>query len=127
MTKLKGQVVYTCFSDALQRFSRIRRASRWWPMADIAKLSIPMIRLLLLITGSLRICSAYRLGEVIVIAAAMDAQCHHLARRDAAGIEVFLGQPFAHDVTVGAKPIRRSFSPIRMAPMSCSHVALLVR
>ena len=65
------------------------------------RLSIPIIRLLLLITGSLRICSAYHLGEVIVIAAAMDAWCHHLARRDAAGIKVFLGQPFAHDVAVG--------------------------
>jgi hypothetical protein len=48
-----------------------------------------------------RLLVPYRLGEVILIAATMDAWCHHLARRGAAGIKVFLRQPFAYDVAVG--------------------------
>src|SRR6516162_3847665 len=40
------------------------------------------------------------LSEVVVITAAMDAWCHHVTRRRAAGIEVVLRQTFADDVSV---------------------------
>src|SRR6266566_10164041 len=43
----------------------------------------------------------HRLGEVIVIPAAMDAWGHHIARRRAAGIKAVLRHPFADDVAVG--------------------------
>src|SRR6266700_3707802 len=43
----------------------------------------------------------HRLGEVVVLPAAMDALGHHIARGCAAGIEAVLRQPFADDVAVG--------------------------
>ena len=48
-----------------------------------------------------RLHMPHRLGEVIVLSAAMDTWGHHLARRRAAGIEAILCQPFADDVAVG--------------------------
>src|SRR6185437_14986230 len=43
----------------------------------------------------------YRLGEVIVLPAAMDALGHHIPRGRAARIEAVLRQAFADDVAVG--------------------------
>src|SRR4030095_1962442 len=42
----------------------------------------------------------HRLGEVVVLAAAMDPWGHHVARCGAAGIEAVLRQPFADNVAV---------------------------
>src|SRR5713226_6406300 len=47
-----------------------------WQPADLQRLHVP-----------------HRLGEVIVLPAAMDAWSHHIARRRAAGIEAVLRQP----------------------------------
>src|SRR6188508_3798237 len=41
-----------------------------------------------------------RLSEVVILAAAVDAWSHHVARCSAAGIEAVLRQPFADDVAV---------------------------
>src|SRR5262249_42326432 len=43
----------------------------------------------------------HRLGEVVILAAAMDARGHHIARRRTASIETVLRQSFADDVAVG--------------------------
>src|SRR5207248_10315480 len=43
----------------------------------------------------------HRLGEVVVVPAAMDARGHHVARRRAAGVKAVLRQAFADDVAVG--------------------------
>jgi hypothetical protein len=75
------------------------------PVADVAKTEYPDHPLAFVdhrqSADLQRLHVPYRLGEVIVIAAAMDAWCHHFARCGAAGIKVFLRQPFAHDVAVG--------------------------
>src|SRR6266852_1797145 len=42
----------------------------------------------------------HRLGEIIVLAATMNAGGHHIARSSAKGIETVLRQTFANDVTV---------------------------
>src|SRR5215813_13523273 len=60
----------------------------------------------------------HRLGEVVILAAAMDARGHHIARRRTASIETVLRQSFADDVAVGYIPISRSFSSIGSAPTS---------
>jgi hypothetical protein len=74
-----------------------------WLMSP--RLRMPTIRLLLLITGSLRsrqlLHAMHRLCKVIVLPAAMDAFGHHIARRRAARIEVVAREPFADDVAVG--------------------------
>jgi hypothetical protein len=46
----------------------------------------------------------HRLGEVIIIAAAMDAWSHHIACCRVARIEAFLRQPFAYDVAIRHYP-----------------------
>src|SRR5215471_3436322 len=43
----------------------------------------------------------HRLGEVVVLAAAMDALGHHVARGGATHVEAVFGQTFADDVAVG--------------------------
>ena len=64
------------------------------------------MRLLLLITS--KCCPnlqflhvPHRLGEIIIIAAAMDAGSHHIACCRATRIEAFLRQPFTYDIAVG--------------------------
>ena len=83
------------------------------------RLIMPTIRLLLLITGSLRTFSClhvmHRLCEVIVLAATMDAFGHHIARRRAAGIEAVARKPFADDVAVGHHPDQSVVLPDRNA------------
>ena len=75
---------------------------------------MPTIRLLVLITGSLRTFNASMcLGEVIVLPAAMDAWGHHIACHYAAGIEVLLRQPFADDVAVSHHPDQPVIFPDR--------------
>ena len=46
----------------------------------------------------------HRLGQIIVVAAAMDAWSHHIACCRVARIEVVLRQPFTYDVAVGHHP-----------------------
>src|ERR1700716_1605133 len=55
----------------------------YWQPADLQCLHVP-----------------HRLGEVIVLPAAMDAWGHHIACRRAASIEAVLCQPFAENVSV---------------------------
>ena len=46
----------------------------------------------------------HRLGEVIIIAAAMDAWSHHIACCRAVRIKAFLRQPLTYDIAVGDHP-----------------------
>jgi hypothetical protein len=64
----------------------------------------------------------WRDGYRVVTPAAMDAWGHHIARRRAAGIEVSCANPLQTMSRFGHHPISRSFSPIGMAPISCSRI-----
>src|SRR6266850_963404 len=57
----------------------------------------------------------YRLCEVIVLPATMDAFGHHIARRRAASIEVVARKPFADDIAVGHHPDQSIVLPNRNA------------
>jgi hypothetical protein len=64
------------------------------------------------------------LGEVIIVAAAMDARRHHSTRRRAMGVELVLRQTFADDVPVGHHADETIVLSNRKAPMPCSRINL---
>jgi hypothetical protein len=80
--------------------SRSRRRT-----ADVSRTDHPLALVDDRQPADLRLCHVpYRLGEVLVLPAAMYARGHHLPRRRAADIKAILRQAFAGDVAVGHRP-----------------------